>query len=67
MAKYTYNCADGHDEPDIMEVEADNDDTAKEMMMEKVKAHLAEHHSEMGEMSDEDLKTKIEEGWEKTE
>lgn len=66
MAKYTYNCDMGH-ENEVMEVEADNDDMAVEMLMGKVKAHLSEKHSEMAEMSDDDMKKQIMDNWSRTE
>ena len=66
MAKYTYDCDMGH-EKEVMEVEADSDEMAMDMMLEKVKAHLAEEHSDMAEMTDDEMKEKIMGGWKKEE
>lgn len=65
MAKYTMNCADGH-EPMMMEVEAMSDDEAMTMMLEKVKSHMMESHADM-EMSDDDMKAKISAEWSKSD
>lgn len=65
MAKYTMNCADGH-EPMMMEVEAGSDEEAMTMMLEKVKSHMMESHADM-DMSDEDMKAKIMNDWSKSE
>lgn len=66
MAKYTFTCDQGH-EPMTMEVEAMSDDEAMTMMMEKAKAHMGEHHPDMANMSEDDMKKMIMEGWQKSE
>lgn len=64
MAMYSYDCDMDH-EKETITVEADNDDAAMEMMMAKVKSHLGEKHSDMAEMSDDDMKAQIMGGWKK--
>ena len=68
MAKYSFTCDMGHDQPMVMEVEADYDELAMTEMMEKAKAHLAEMpHEGMEPMSDEEMMAMIKEKWSKTE
>lgn len=64
MAKYTFDCNMGHD-PDILEVEAENDDEALTQMREKAKAHLAEKHAGEPLMGDAELDNMIQGGWKK--
>lgn len=62
--KYTFECSQGH-EPMTMTVEAENDDEAMEQMMGQAKAHLGEHHPDMANMSDDEVKNMIMQGWKK--
>ena len=58
---YSMVCADGH-EPETLTVDAENEEKAMEMMMEKAKMHFAEKHPGMN-MSDEDLMNHIKTTW----
>lgn len=66
MAKYTFTCEQGH-EPMVMEVEADSDDQAMEMMLAKAKEHMGANHADMAEMTDDQMKQMIMDGWKKEE
>ncbi|MDP2671453.1 MAG: hypothetical protein Q8P13_03265 [bacterium] len=66
--KYTMTCNQGHeDEPFTASVEAENDDEAMGKMMEEVKPHLAEKHSDLAGKSDDELKEMIVGMWSKEE
>jgi hypothetical protein len=64
MATYTMMCGDGHDEEKI-EVMADDDDSAMAMMMDKMKGHLMEKHSDK-QMTDQEVMEHIKTHWQKT-
>lgn len=66
MAKYTFTCGEGHDAM-TMEAEAMNDDDAMAQMMGQCKSHLGEHHADMANKSDDELKEMIMQGWQKSE
>lgn len=65
MMTYTMPCADGHD-PEMLMVEAGNDDEAMMKMVEKVHEHHEQRHPEMKDMSDEDVKKYVMEHWSRT-
>ncbi len=63
--KYTFTCNQGHDETFTEMVEAEDDDSAMTMMIEKVKPHLNEKHADLANMSEEETKKMIMDGWTK--
>ena len=65
MATYTMTCSQGHD-PVVLSVQANDDDEAMMLMMDKSKAHNSESHKDMT-MSDEEMKTFIQTNWKKEE
>jgi len=62
MYKYTQTCDMGHG-PVEMEVMAENDEQALEMMLAKVKEHMNDAHSEMEGKSDDEMRDMIKSRW----
>lgn len=60
---YSMNCSQGH-EPEMISVEAENDDDAMMKMMDTCKAHFAAKHQDMT-MSDEEMGNFIKGNWTK--
>ncbi len=69
MAKYTFTCTDKDNkhEPMPFTVEAADDDEGVMKMIDELKPHLSEYHTEMEGMSEEDTKKFIMDNWEKAE
>jgi hypothetical protein len=65
MSTYTFTCDEGH-EPETMTAEADNDDDAMAVIMEKAEAHAGEKHPEMAGMTDQERMDHIKQRWTKT-
>lgn len=64
MAKYIFECAMGHKKI-TFSATADDDDDALRQLIAKSRPHLAKSHSDMGEMSDDQIAGMIRQGWTK--
>lgn len=64
MLQYTFVCSLGH-QPEAMTVEALSDDEALEKMMILARGHIAQKHSTMPSMSEEQMMSLIKTTWTK--
>ena len=63
---YSFTCSQGH-EPMTFTAEAENDEEALQKIMDQTQPHVAEKHSEMANMSEEEAKNMITSMWKKEE
>lgn len=64
MSKYVFTCEKDH-APVTFEVQADNDDAAMQMMVEKVRPHIQKLHAAEGMPPDAAVMDVIKQGWKK--